>query len=114
MLRDRLFLEGPKQEFFERRQDVSKHVEREDPVERCTMDFPSWSITVKRRRSNRGKEKITTESQLAPFSMGAASNMNLEEMMDMFFANIVYTGSDDEVFVVLPPFLLPLPLPFFL
>lgn len=62
MLRDRLFLEDPEQEFSERRRDVSKHVEREDPVEGCTMDFPSWSIAVKRRRSNWGKENITTES----------------------------------------------------
>lgn len=56
-------------------------------MERCTIDFPNWSISVKRRKSDRGKEKVTTKSQLAPFSMGVAPNKNPEEIIDIFFAN---------------------------
>lgn len=56
-------------------------------MEECKMDFPSLTITVNRRRSGRGKGKVSVESSLAPFSMGIALNMNARKMMDEFFAN---------------------------
>lgn len=87
MLRDREFLENQDHEVSERRYDVPEHIEQEEPVEGCTMDFPSWSTRVKRKRCSRGKEKVTSESSVASLGMGTAPNMNPEEMMDTFFAN---------------------------
>lgn len=91
-----IVLEGKEQGTSERH-NVSEHQEQEELVEGCTLEFPSWSILVK-RRSSWGKEKAI-ESQLAPLGIGIAANVNPEEMMDTFFVNNVqgYTTSDDHV-----------------
>lgn len=69
------------------RSDRLKCIECEEPVEYCKMNFPTWIIAVRRRRSGWGKRKTPEELSLAPSGMGTAPNMTLEEMMDEFFAN---------------------------
>lgn len=41
MLKEKAFLEGPKQEIFERRENIPEHIEREEPIEGCRMNFLS-------------------------------------------------------------------------
>lgn len=74
---------------MEKRYGVMEQSDQEKQLKKCTMEFSSWSMIVKRRRSNQGKENITTESPLSPLGIGAASNMALKEMLDKFFTNIV-------------------------
>ncbi|KAI5657972.1 hypothetical protein M9H77_26765 [Catharanthus roseus] len=43
---------------MERRYDISEQRDQEEPLERCTMGFSSWSMTLKRRRPIREKKRL--------------------------------------------------------
>lgn len=59
-----------------RKDNPLEHVVREEPVEGCKINFSSWTISVKRRRSVREKGKVAEKSSLALLGIGSAPNMN--------------------------------------
>lgn len=61
----------------------------EETLESCLIDFPTWTVSFKRKRSNRGKKIVREESSADSFGMKAALDMTPEEMVEEFLMNSV-------------------------